>query len=200
MAAWRGGQCAVVRRRPRARQATWWAGWQRGRHVVDTTFHRRNWPDLDVALASTCPPADRQDNQPSQSVNQASNQTHIHTQPFNGLLSGTNRVGWYQKKQSHPSWSSDIPYRLPPLLQSVVSSLFSLHAWQSLSTTSLQVLWSSSWSWTLYFILHAFLQPIINSSSSFRSTLPYYCSTWPYKASNRSLKWHSRRNQGIISK
>ena len=43
---------------------------------------------------------------------------HTHTQPFNGLLSGTTRVGWYQKKQfthSHPSWSSDILYHLPPI-------------------------------------------------------------------------------------
>ena len=30
-------------------------------------------------------------------------------------------------------------------------------------------LWSSSWSWTLYFVLHFFTQ----SSSSFRSTCPY---------------------------
>jgi len=43
--------------------------------------------------------------------------THTHTQLFNGLLSGTTRVGRYQKKQfthSHPSWSSDILYHLPP--------------------------------------------------------------------------------------
>ena len=32
-------------------------------------------------------------------------------------------------------------------------------------------LWSSSWPWTLNFILHAFLHP--KSSSSFRSTCPY---------------------------
>jgi len=116
-----------------------------------TTWSSRRWYNISPSKltrpwrrARINMPTSWQTGQPtksvSQSVNQASNQTHIHTQPFNGLLSGTNRVGWYQKKQSHPSWSSDIPYRLPPLLQSVVSSLFSLHAWQSLSTTSLQVL------------------------------------------------------------
>ena len=37
-----------------------------------------------------------------------------HTQPFNGLRSGTTRVGRYQKKHSHPSSSSDVLYHLPP--------------------------------------------------------------------------------------
>jgi len=39
---------------------------------------------------------------------------HTHTQPFNGRWSGTTQVGQYQKKHSHPSWSSDILYQLPP--------------------------------------------------------------------------------------
>ena len=39
------------------------------------------------------------------------------TQPFNGLWSGTTQVGRYQKKltHSHPSWSSDTLYQLPPV-------------------------------------------------------------------------------------
>jgi len=67
---------------------------------------------------------------------------HIHTRPLNGLVSGTAWMGWYQKKQSpthtpiliikHPlSTSSTMIHRIP---------LFNLHAWQSFSTTSLQVL------------------------------------------------------------
>ena len=41
---------------------------------------------------------------------------YTHTQPFNGRWSRTTQVGRYQKKlaNSHPSWSSDILYQLPP--------------------------------------------------------------------------------------
>ena len=41
---------------------------------------------------------------------------------------------------SHPSWSSDILYQLPPPTIIYASSLFNLCAWQSFSTISLQVL------------------------------------------------------------
>ena len=89
---------------------------------------------------------------------------HTHTQPFNGLLSWTTRVGRYQKKHSptHPSWSLDILYHLPPFT--------TIHGNLFVQFTSLIVLsdnlspgplWSSSWPWTLSFILHAFLHPII---------------------------------------
>jgi len=85
--------------------------------------------------------------------------THTHTQPFNGLLSGTTWVDRYQKKHSpthtHPISSSSI-YNDP---------------WHPrVEFTSLTVLsdnlcpgppWSSSWPWTLNFILHAFFHPII---------------------------------------
>ena len=69
--------------------------------------------------------------------------THTHTQPFNGLWSGTTRVGQYQKKHSpthtHPGhWTSFINFL--HLLRSIASSVFSLHAWQSSLTTSFQVL------------------------------------------------------------
>ena len=62
---------------------------------------------------------------------------------------------------SHPSWSSDILYQLPPS---------TIHSILLVQLTCLTVLfhnlspgplWSSSWSWTIYFILDAFLHPII---------------------------------------
>ena len=69
--------------------------------------------------------------------------THIHTQPFNGLLSGTTRVGQYQKKHSpthtHPDHRTSFIIFLY-LQRSMASSLFSLRAWQSSRTTCLQVL------------------------------------------------------------
>jgi len=59
--------------------------------------------------------------------------THTHTQLFNGRLSGTTRVGRYQKKHSpthtHPDHrTSFISFR--HLQRSMASSLFSLRAWQ----------------------------------------------------------------------
>ena len=85
-------------------------------------------------------------------------------QPFNGRLSGTTRVGRYQKKHSpahtHPGQRTSFITFLH-LQWSMASSLFSLRAWQSSQTTSFQVLWSSPWSWTLNFILRVFLHPII---------------------------------------
>jgi len=84
--------------------------------------------------------------------------THARTQPFNGLWSGTTRVGRYQKKHSpthtHPDHRTSFINFLY-LLRSIASSLYILHAWQSFSTTSLQVLFG------LPLGLHAFLYPII---------------------------------------
>ena len=105
--------------------------------------------------------------------------THTHTQPFNGLWSGSTRVGQYQKKHSpthtHPDHRTSFINFLH-LLRSIASSLFSLRAWQSFSTNSLQVLIglplghgpSTSYS------IHFFTQ----SSSSFRSTCPHH--PYPY--------------------
>ena len=85
--------------------------------------------------------------------------THTHTQLFNGLLSGTTRVGQYEKKHS-PTHTH--PDHLPPFT--------TIHGILFVQFTSLKVLsdnispgplWSSSWPWTLNFILHAFLDPII---------------------------------------
>ena len=64
-------------------------------------------------------------------------------QQFNGSLSGTTRVGRYQKKHSpahtHPGQRTSFITFLH-LKRSMASSLFSLRAWQSSRTTSLQVL------------------------------------------------------------
>jgi len=65
-------------------------------------------------------------------------------------------------RQTHPSWSSDILYHLPPFT--------TIHGILFVRFTSLTVLsdnlspgplWFSSWPWTLNFILYAFLHPII---------------------------------------
>jgi len=86
--------------------------------------------------------------------------THTHTQLFNGLWSGTTRVSQYQKKHlpthTHPDHRTSFIVFLH-LQRSMASSLFSLRAWQSFfDNLSPGPLWSSSWSWTLYFIHHAF--------------------------------------------
>ena len=64
-------------------------------------------------------------------------------QPLKGRLSGTTRVGLYQKKHSpthtHPGQRTSFITFLH-LQRSMASSLFSLRAWQSSRTTSFQVL------------------------------------------------------------
>ena len=85
----------------------------------------------------------------------------LHTQPFNGFWSGTTRVGWYQKKHTHPDHRTSFVNFLH-LLRSIASSSFSLHAWQSSLTTSLQVIFGlplglgPSTSYSMHF-----LRPII---------------------------------------
>ena len=93
---------------------------------------------------------------------------------FNGLWSGTTRVGRYQKKHSpthtHPDHRASFIIFLH-LQRSMASSLFNLRAWQSSRTTSFHVFFglplglepSTSCS------IHFFTQ----SSSSFRNTWPY---------------------------
>ena len=90
-----------------------------------------------------------------------SDNSAANTQPFNGPLPGTTRVGRYQKEHSpthtHPDHRSSFINFLH-LLGSTASSLFSLRAWQSfpqtLSRSSLVFLlvWNS--------LLHTFLHPI----------------------------------------
>jgi len=61
-------------------------------------------------------------------------------QLFNSSMSRTTRIGRYRKKHSpthtHPDHQTSFINFLR-LLQSLASSLFNLHAWQSFSTTSL---------------------------------------------------------------
>jgi len=84
---------------------------------------------------------------------------YTHTQPFNGLLFGTYRVGRYQKKHSpthtHPDHRASFIIFLH-LQRSMASSLTVL-----LDNLSPGPLWSSPWPSTFHFILHAFLHPII---------------------------------------
>ena len=95
---------------------------------------------------------------------------HTHTQPFNGLWSGTTRVGRYQKKHSPTHTHPDHRTSFIIFLHLQRSTLFILRAWQSCRTTSLQVLFGlplglgPSTSYSIYFFTQ--------SSSSFRSTCP----------------------------
>jgi len=70
---------------------------------------------------------------------------------------------------SHLSWSSIIPYLLPPWLRSMASSLFNLCAWQS----SLQVFFGLPLGLAAptEYSIHFFTK----SLSSFCSTCPYHC-------------------------
>jgi len=72
---------------------------------------------------------------------------------------------------SHLSWSSIIAYLLLYLLWSMASSLFSLRAWQSFSTISLQV----------FFGLPLGLAPSTSYSIHFFTQLSSFCSTCPYR-------------------
>jgi len=87
------------------------------------------------------------------------------TQLFNSLLSKTTWIGRYQMKQSPRHTLPDHQtsfINFLHLVRSTASSLFSLCACQSFSTTSVRVLFGLSLgSWTLYFILHTFLHPTI---------------------------------------
>ena len=85
--------------------------------------------------------------------------THTQTQLFNGLWSGTTRVGWYQKKHSPTHTHPDHRTSFIIFLHLQGSILF-VH-FTCLAVLSPGPLWSSSWSWTLNFILHTFLHPII---------------------------------------
>jgi len=99
---------------------------------------------------------------------------HTHTQPFNCLWFRTTRVGRYQKKHSpiytHPDHRTSFIDFLH-LLRFIASSLFSLRAWQSFLTTSLQVLFGFPLGLgpSTSYAMHFFTQ----SSSAFRSTCPY---------------------------
>jgi len=95
------------------------------------------------------------------------NHEQIYTQPFYGSLdyvqdNPCEPVPEETFTHSHLSWSSIIPYRLPPSI--------TIHGILSVQFTCLTVffhnlcpsfIWSNSWLDTLHFILHTFLHPII---------------------------------------
>ena len=64
---------------------------------------------------------------------------------------------------SHPTWSLDILYHLAPFttIHGILFVHFTCFTILSDNLSPPGPLWSSSWSWTLNFILHAFLHPII---------------------------------------
>ena len=73
---------------------------------------------------------------------------------------------------SHPSWSPDILYQLPAstMIQNILPVQFTRLTFLFHNLSSVP-LWSSSWSRTLYFIFHTFLQPIIIFFSQHMSIL-----------------------------
>ena len=93
-------------------------------------------------------------------------------QPFNGCWSGTTRVGRYQKKHSPTHTHPDHRTSFITLTFTTINDILFVQ-FTSLTVLLYNIspgpLWSSSWSWTLNFILHTFLHPL----SSFRSTCPY---------------------------
>ena len=91
-----------------------------------------------------------------------------HTWLFNGRWSGTTRVGRYQKKHSpahtHPDHQTSFINFLHLLRFTTIYSI--LYAQFTCLTVLFDnlfpgPLWSFSWPWTLNFILHAFLHPVI---------------------------------------
>ena len=101
-------------------------------------------------------------------------------QPFNGRLSGTTRVGRYQKKHSpahtHPGQCTSFITFLH-LQRSMASSLFSLRAWQSSRTTSFQVLF-----WLLCYVHLIYTIKVCVSNYAFnqgRNFLPKSGGTTP---------------------
>jgi len=97
--------------------------------------------------------------------------TSTHTSPFYGSLdyhwdNPGEPVPEETFTHSHLSWSSVIPYMLPPsiMFHGILSVQFTCLTvfFHSLSSS---FLWSTSWSGILNFILHKFLHPIIISFS-----------------------------------
>jgi len=78
--------------------------------------------------------------------NAAKGRTVPHARLFNGPLSGTiwGQVPEETFTHTHSSWSQDILYKLPPSTKIHSILLFNLRAWQSFSTTSLQVFFDLS--------------------------------------------------------
>jgi len=91
---------------------------------------------------------------------------HAHTQPFYGSLDFV----WENMGETVPetvtysclSWSSIIPYLLPPsvMIHGILPVQF-MCLTAFFHNLSPSFLWSTSWPGTLHFILHTLLQPII---------------------------------------
>jgi len=99
------------------------------------------------------------------------NYTYTHTKPFNSQDYLGKLVPEETFTHSHSSWSWDIIYQLPPS-----TTIHSILFVQFMCLTVLFYnifpgpLWSSSWSWTLYFILHDIC--IIPISASLLAEVP----------------------------
>ena len=122
-----------------------------------------------------------------------------HTQPFNGLLSGTTPVGQYQKKHSpahnHPDHRISFIIFLH-LQRSVASSLFSLWAWQSSWTTSVQVLFGlplglgNSTSYSMHFFTqssHLFAAHAHTNAACWYAAIPMLCHLYLVSLSSAGL-------------
>jgi len=107
------------------------------------------------------------------------------------ILSGTTRVSQYQKKtftHSHLSWSSVIPYLLPPSV--------TIHGILPIKFTCLTVffhnlcpsfLWSASWPVTLHLILHTFLHSVVLFLQHNTYHRNLFCCSTEIMSSNHSL-------------
>ena len=88
--------------------------------------------------------------------------THARTHTtVSDLWSGTTRVGQYQKKHSPTHTHLDHRTSFLNFLHLQINSILLVQFTVLFDNLSSGPLWSSSWSWTLYFILHAFLHPMI---------------------------------------
>ena len=123
-----------------------------------------------------------------------------HTQPFyisrNYVRDNTDEpVPGETFTHSHLSWSSVIPYLLPPsiTIHGILPVQYTVHAWQSFSTISLQVFFglplglAPSTSYSIHFFTKLL--------SSFQSTCPYhrnlFCCSTEIMSSNSSLPLNS---------
>ena len=149
-------------------------------HIAATGLHDSSWHRQTDIQTQTYIHIDTQRHNVNICVNINSRfntctHAHAHTHTHNRLTAGTTRGGRYQKKHSpthtHPDNQTSF-INFFHLLWSIASSMFSLRAWQSFSTTSLQVLFGlplglgPSTPYSTHFIT--------KSSSSFCSTCPYH--------------------------
>lgn len=111
-----------------------------GAGVLETIERRRLWGQ--VSLSAPVSPFLPQESSLSRPRTTEVLCQHTRTQSFNGRLSGTTRVGQYEKKHSPTHTRPDhISHPISAnQLRSIESSLFNLPAWQSFSTTSFQAL------------------------------------------------------------